>query len=951
MAILSRPRLLPAQRFNLEDLEALLSAARTDSKLYTKQFLSAQNYILKGFVVTGLGLKVATVAMADATLIFPENTNDFSYFISAPDESNITISDSELVDNIRNYIELKLETENNTPLTAAFWDQSANSGAGQEFNQIVDTVTDLKVTIVVRSGGFSGSADRVPLAILDTASDGTIKSIFDQRNLFYRQGTAADPSSGFTWSSTEEPVFTIVITAPTGTYVAGETVTFSGGATATVVTGGTTTITVRLPSDLNMFPGNTIVGGTSASSGTVNTISESFTGADKDLGDAKENDLAVKEELRTVKGTPFWYSQPGNSLRGLSEAINSSIVQISATGKFIWTGTELKITDDDGTPADADILGKIRVFGSSQQFTLTRQDGTGGSVSIPILDGQVLFIAFPTSGDRTYSDVGSGDTNYQVAYMEDFIISDSNYWLAYREGGRLAVRDQSDLSTDESAPIGDSIPGTLLANLGLADEIAPAVYPSTTFISQSSPLVTAIGALDTRAVAQRAAANQNQTLRLIGGGSWTYDNGTGTLAWDAAANIAIPGLADSANLIAVGDVSLLDGDVVYVSVNRSGVGGTIVPTVIDEASYVQSENSVLLARRVGSLVHVGTNATTMTLANGESRPLGQDKWMAPFTVKGNNTGSLAEAEDITVADALSMLMSTQGDMIYGGASGLGTRLPGDTSDIKKFLTTTSIAGIAQPPEWSAVTTTTTVVSKTANYAVDVNDDVILVSNAVNNSVIITLPSAVGLDGKMYVIKKTTFTSFLENVAINAAGGQFIDGVATRNLSTLNDTIKIVSDGTNWIVLERRIPSEWINIALGYSGGISGVASQDTRVRREGDSLHVKLVFTNISAGAAVGRIVLPTGLNLDTNKVSNLRTMVGTYHRQTNNGTYQAIATANGNSGAVVANTGLTTSVYLSFKAINTANPYYAEFTMNSFIVSGDGISADFLIPISGWES
>ena len=141
MAILSRPNISPQMRFDLEDWEALLSSLRSDSKLNTKQFSSDENSILKGFAVSGIGLKTALVQMADATLIVPEGTFDFSYFISSISEPDITVSDADLTDNTRNYLEIQLCTLDGVPLTKAFWDPDANGGNGQEFNQVVKSTS------------------------------------------------------------------------------------------------------------------------------------------------------------------------------------------------------------------------------------------------------------------------------------------------------------------------------------------------------------------------------------------------------------------------------------------------------------------------------------------------------------------------------------------------------------------------------------------------------------------------------------------------------------------------------------------------------------------------------------------------------------------------------------------------------------------------------------------
>lgn len=47
-------------------------------------------------------------------------------------------------------------------------------------------------------------------------------------------------------------------------------------------------------------------------------------------------------------------------------------------------------------------------------------------------------------------------------------------------------------------------------------------------------------------------------------------------------------------------------------------------------------------------------------------------------------------------------MTTLGDLMYGGASGAGTRLAGSTSNSNMFLRSVAAAGVAQAPSWAAV---------------------------------------------------------------------------------------------------------------------------------------------------------------------------------------------------------------------------------------------------------
>lgn len=62
----------------------------------------------------------------------------------------------------------------------------------------------------------------------------------------------------------------------------------------------------------------------------------------------------------------------------------------------------------------------------------------------------------------------------------------------------------------------------------------------------------------------------------------------------------------------------------------------------------------------------------------------------------------------------------------------------------------------------------------------------------------TLPSAVTFGGRVLIIKNTGSKS----VFVNAAAGQSIDGSASFTLTTLNNSVTIVSDGSNWLILAK-----------------------------------------------------------------------------------------------------------------------------------------------------
>lgn len=339
--ILSRVKISPQQRYDLEDFIAGQAAARSDSKLWTQKFLAENNMVLGGFTVSGVGLNQATVSMSNAALMIPQSTFDFSYFISAPSDPDIILTDADLVDGVRNYVEAQLTTLDGVPLVKAFWDPEANSGAGAEFNQIVNTITDIRVSFVVSTGGFSGSDDRIPIAIIDTDGSGAIKIILDRRELYGRLAKPNDIDNEYSWGTKQEPVYQLNLTGGSGTYVAGETITI-GSETATVVTGGTTSITFNAPSGINFSTGDSVVGGTSGASRTINTVFESFTGVDKNLVGQKNINDALMTEIKLMKGTRFWWQ----SAPSLVDVQEDRAGYLRSNNKVTWTGTQLEFTSD-----------------------------------------------------------------------------------------------------------------------------------------------------------------------------------------------------------------------------------------------------------------------------------------------------------------------------------------------------------------------------------------------------------------------------------------------------------------------------------------------------------------------------------------------------------------------------------------------------------------------------
>lgn len=572
MSILSRPKLAPQQRFDLEDWNALIGALCGDAKLFTQKFWSANPLILNGFVTSGIGNTTATVTVAGGALVAAGGAGDQSWFVAPSTEPAKTVT---LQAGTKNYLEISLAYTGANELLRAFWDAVANGGTGAEFNQLTETIENLEMSISVSTVGFSGDNDKIPLAIVETNGGGVIKTILDQRRLFWRLGKPQDESYEFPWSSREEASLSLTLTGISGSFTVGETVTFDGAETATVVDFTGSVLKVKDLSAATFSNGDTILGVSSAASGTLDTAEEAFTGADKDLKTTEDAVKALMTEVKLMKGTSRWFELASNSMTGVTNFLNSIITQYVAGAEYSWDGTEFGITDASGSPADADALAGLRILGNSQNLLLTRQDGQGGSTTITIADGEVLFVKLPASGDRTYSGEGSGNTNFQVVAKASFDPVDENFWIAYREGDRLYVRGYGELQPGESAPISDPAKAELEAQIN----------------------------------ANQAKSNQDRNIKVIEGGTWSLNNAGDTLTLSADAYVEIGGLEKIRNTISAQNISLPNANsVAYVEINRDGTGAAVLTVnVADVDALSLTDNTVIIARKVTDGVLVGMN--------------------------------------------------------------------------------------------------------------------------------------------------------------------------------------------------------------------------------------------------------------------------------------------------------------------------------------------------------
>jgi len=130
-------------------------------------------------------------------------------------------------------------------------------------------------------------------------------------------------------------------------------------------------------------------------------------------------------------------------------------------------------------------------------------------------------------------------------------------------------------------------------------------------------------------------------------------------------------------------------------------------------------------------------------------------------------------------------LNTQFNTVYNHSNDLsGTCITDATLTNDKFAT----GAIAN----------STVTSKSAAYTITTSDQINL-GNASGGAFTYTLPTASGNSGLRLVIKKTDSS---ENaITIDGNGSETIDGDTTLLLNAENDFVEIISDGSNWQVID------------------------------------------------------------------------------------------------------------------------------------------------------
>jgi hypothetical protein len=413
---------------------------------------------------------------------------------------------------------------------------------------------------------------------------------------------------------------------------------------------------------------------------------------------------------------------------------------------------------------------------------------------------------------------------------------------------------------------------------------------STAALSQNNTktLLVAPTSLKTLTLIPTAAQVANQTYTYPDVGANTYFiMGTSTGGQTLAGGLTLSGTVNFSALTASLPLKLdASKNVVSAAIALGGSevsgtlpiarGGTNSGTALSGNSIMVSDGSGIIQGNTGSattVLHGNLSFAAVSLTADVSGTL-------PLTAGGTGQTTAGAA-----FDALSP-MSTLGDVIYGGASGAGTRLAGNTTSAKQFLTQTGTGAVSAAPAWGAIAVAdlptidvahggTGVVTLTAHGVLigEGTGNVATTTAGTANQVLMsggasadpawstaTYPATAGATANraLYTSDGTNFTvgqlpnAALANSAVTVTAGTGLSGGGSVSLGS-STTINVATNGISNALFRQSGALTVVGNGTNATADVSDITAgtDDFVLRRSGTSLAFGQVATGGITNAAV----------------------------------------------------------------------------------------------------
>ena len=426
-----------------------------------------------------------------------------------------------------------------------------------------------------------------------------------------------------------------------------------------------------------------------------------------------------------------------------------------------------------------------------------------------------------------------------------------------------------------------------------------------------------------------------------------------------------------------GDISNAEG---YANAASASAAAALVSenaaaadAVLTAADKIATNADVVLTNADVVLTNAdaASTASDATDTGVDAAATAADKIATNADVVLTNADVVSTAADAvsTAADAAIAQASTEKYLSYANDAAYVTGIGRAAANSDVYYNTTSdVVRLYKAGAWVTVVDveTKTVATKTTTYTVAVTDDIVFVDSS-GGAFTVTLFTAVGNSGKIITIKKTE--SSVNIVTIEGDGSETIDGNLNRKLATNNETIKLVSDGTNWEILDRSSSTPWTAFPSVAAGTlITGSTTDPTygttstnsaRWRREGENMLIEWDYAQTSGGtdgSGVYFFNLPSGYVIDSSidVNTNITSATSSVMQQASIGSgylhYANGASASRGDCTIIPYSTTQLKIYLSFvtEAAGADTDFWGVFY--GFSLNPLSMSMRISVPITEWE-
>lgn len=209
-----------------------------------------------------------------------------------------------------------------------------------------------------------------------------------------------------------------------------------------------------------------------------------------------------------------------------------------------------------------------------------------------------------------------------------------------------------------------------------------------------------------------------------------------------------------------------------------------------------------------------------------------------------------------------------------------------------------------------------------------------------------LPPAAYCRGDVHTYYKTT--SDLNAITLEGFGSETINGSTSTSINTQYELLRLISDGSNWIIVERRIPSEWSSSLSWTYNGLGSVGTNSVWWKRIGDTMSVKGFVTVGTSTASTHYIIAPTGITIDSAKYTSDTSThkLGDAHRL--NGSASNLVTAQ--HWQVIFFDGSDTAKFFAGSATGTVDNQFDKQNANINVFDGNNWVFNFEFAVTGWK-